>query len=173
MKTLIAAAALMLAGLPALAAEQASADFVDREGKPVGKATLVEGPTGVLIQLDLRGLPPGPHGIHLHAVGTCDDRQDGFQASNGHVNPQERKHGLLNPEGPDAGDLPNLFVHQDGTAQAEMFTTRASLRGAEGRGHLLGPNGSAIVIHEKRDDHSAQPIGGAGARIACGVVNGG
>ena len=76
----------------------------------------------------------------------------------------------MNPDGPDAGDLPNLFVHADGSVEAEFFTTLASLSGAGGRANILDADGAALVIHENRDDHSRQPNGGAGGRFFCGVI---
>jgi superoxide dismutase, Cu-Zn family len=164
---------LVLIGLAAgtvQAADQATAEFVDREGNAVGTATLTEGPNGILIYLDLHDLPPGPKAIHIHSVGTCEDPDEGFVASKGHLNPDGKEHGLMNPKGPDAGDLPNLIVRDDGTVQVEMFTALYSLDGKEGRGNVLDEDGAAFVIHQNRDDHITQPIGGAGPRIACGVI---
>lgn len=100
--------ALTLPSAAAVAAEEASARFIDREREEIGEARLTEGPRGVLIQLQIEGLPAGPHGLHLHANGTCEDHDEGFQASGSHINPEERPHGLLNPDGPDHGDLPNI-----------------------------------------------------------------
>ncbi|AWI74086.1 superoxide dismutase [Parazoarcus communis] len=164
--------ALLLAGAvsAAGAADRASAELIDRSGKTTGSITLTEAPTGILIQVSAKGLAPGAKGIHIHSVGTCEDPDKGFVASKGHLNPTGKKHGLMNPEGPDSGDLPVIFVHADGSVEAEMFTSLASLRGAGDRPALLDADGAAIVIHENRDDHVTQPIGGAGARIACGVV---
>lgn len=169
-RTLAALALATACATPAFAADRASAQFIDRQGKAIGTATLTEGPTGVLIHVALSGLAAGPKGIHIHSVGTCEDADKGFVASKGHLNPTGKKHGLLNPEGPDAGDLPALFVHADGSAQAELFTPLASLKGAGERAAILDADGAALVIHESRDDHATQPIGGAGARIACAVV---
>ena len=165
--------AALLAGtlaLPASAAERASARILDRQGAELGTATLVEGPHGVLIHIVAKGLPPGPKAIHIHSVGTCADGAQGFVASKGHLNPAAKPHGLMNPDGPDAGDLPNLFVHADGSVEAEFFTTLASLSGAGGRANILDADGAALVIHENRDDHASQPIGGAGGRFFCGVI---
>jgi superoxide dismutase, Cu-Zn family len=148
----------------------ASASFIDREGNDVGTATLTDSPHGVLIYLDLHGLPPGAKAIHIHSVGTCEDPEEGFVASKGHLNPDGKEHGLLNPKGPDAGDLPNIIVLEDGTVKVEMFSTLASLHGGDGRGTILDEDGAALVIHINRDDHFTQPIGGAGPRIACGVI---
>ena len=173
MKTLLVALPLAL-GLawtgPALANGQAMAVLQDRTGQTVGEVRITEGPHGLLIHVSAKGLPPGPKGIHIHQVGTCDDGDKGFVASGAHLNPQGKKHGFMNPEGPDAGDLPNLMVHADGWVEVEMFSMLASLKGQGGRGALLDDNGAAFVIHENRDDHLSQPIGGAGARRFCGVV---
>ena len=78
-------------------------------------------------------------------------------------------HGLLNPEANDSGDLPNVFAGADGSATAEAYSTLVSLKGAGGRPALLDADGSSIVVHASPDDHTTQPIGGAGARAACGV----
>ena len=104
--------------------------------------------------------------IHLHAVGCCTPN---FKAATGRVNPGKVKHGLRNPEGPDNGDLPNLFAAADGSARAEFFTSRVSVSGGD-MAALLDEDGSAVIIHENPDDHMAQPIGGAGGRIGCGII---
>ena len=147
----------------------ANAEIANVAGDVVGKAVFEQTPTGVLIFVEARDLPPGPHGIHLHAVGSCTPD---FDAAGGHINPDKAAHGLRHPDGPDNGDLPNLYVAADGTVQAEFFTTRVSIRD-RARRHppaLLDENGSAIVIHAMEDDHMSQPIGGAGGRIGCGVI---
>ncbi|MCC5862170.1 MAG: superoxide dismutase family protein [Gammaproteobacteria bacterium] len=162
--------AMLPGSLSGQTAERASVAFADRDGNDVGTGTLIEGPHGVLIDLDLYGLPPGRRAIHIHSIGTCDDPEEGFVASGGHLNPEGRAHGLMNPEGPDHGDLPNIIVREDGTVQVELFSHLASLYGAPGRAAILDEDGAALVIHQMRDDHISQPIGGAGPRIACGVV---
>lgn len=145
------------------------AGFIDNAGEPIGSATLTQGPHGVLVRIELDGLPPGPKAIHLHRTGTCHDHSAGFAASGGHVNPDGVPHGLLNPDGPGDGDFPNFYVHDNGYAWAEFFNARVSLDGSTGE-DLLDEDGSALVIHENPDDHMSQPIGGAGARIACAVL---
>jgi Cu-Zn family superoxide dismutase len=164
------AASLALAALPALAQAPAmhEADVINNSGAVIGKAAFRGGPNGTVIRITLRAgaLTPGWHGIHLHAVGDCSDHA-GFQASKGHVNHAAKKHGLLNPEGPDEGDLPNIFAAADGSVNAEVSTTLVRLTGEKS---LKDADGSALVIHANEDDHSAQPIGGAGARVACAVV---
>ena len=152
----------------ASAADMAAARITDTEGAVIGKVTFQQAPTGVLVSVDVTGLPPGGHGIHLHAVGSCSPD---FKASGGHINPEGVAHGLLNPGGGDNGDLPNLYAAADGSARAEFFTTRVSLNGAD-LPALLDEDGSAVIIHDNPDDHMTQPIGGAGGRIACGVIEG-
>ena len=164
----IAAAVLAAAAVPAasFATETASAELVNVEGAVIGEATFEQTPTGVLIFVDVRDLPPGPHGIHLHAVGACTPD---FKAASGHINPGKVPHGLRNPDGPDNGDLPNLHAAADGTARAEFFSTLVSVSGGE-MPALLDEDGSAVIIHENPDDHMTQPIGGAGGRIGCGII---
>lgn len=159
------AANCVIAPFTASAATSASAEFINASGASIGKATLQQGATGVLIRIEVWNLPPGAHGIHLHAVGKCSPD---FKAAGGHINPHLRPHGLLNPDGPDRGDLPNLFVGAGATGKAEFFTTRVSL--ITGTAPLLDEDGSAFIIHENADDHMTQPIGGAAGRIACGVI---
>ncbi|RFA27044.1 superoxide dismutase [Alkalilimnicola ehrlichii] len=149
--------------------KRAHAEFFNQDGDAIGAATLRQGPNGTLIQLEVQDLPPGPKAIHIHDTGTCEDHDHGFQASGGHLNPDGKKHGLMHPEGPDAGDLTNFYVHENGYAWAEFFTSRASLDGAIGA-KILTESGAALVIHENPDDHISQPIGNAGARIACAVI---
>ena len=169
----VAGLALLLAPVtaPAIgaAASGATAALTDAAGDAVGHVRLEQVPKGVLLQVQAAGLPPGPHGIHLHASGICEPD---FKAAKGHVNPGSRPHGLRHPEGPDAGDLPNLFVAADGSAQAEFYTTRVTLAPGGERPALLDADGAAVIIHANADDHLTQPIGGAGGRIACGVIVG-
>ena len=123
---------------------------------------------GVLIRLTLDNVPPGWHAIHIHEIGNCDDHAS-LKNSGGHHNVFERAHGLLNPDGPDNADLPNVYAHSDGTVRAELLTPLVSLGGPD-RPAILDYDGSALVMHTNPDDHVTQPIGGAGARIACGVI---
>ena len=161
----LVAAAVVAAPVVALA-DMASAEMVGTSGAVIGEATFEQTPHGVLMNVEVAGLPPGGHGIHLHAVGSCTPD---FKAATGHINPDGVPHGLRNPEGPDHGDLPNLFVGADGTARAEFFTVLVSVADGEIPA-LLDEDGSAVIIHENPDDHLTQPIGGSGGRIACGVI---
>ncbi|KAK0340285.1 hypothetical protein LTR94_031167, partial [Friedmanniomyces endolithicus] len=155
------AASLQTARAPVGASGQAV--IVDAQGANIGRVDLRQGPTGLVIKIEASGLTPGWHGIHIHATGACAAP---FTSSGAHINHAEPKapHGLLNAEGPDDGDLPNIFVGADGKANAELFTTRARIS-SEGPGQWLwDEDGSAIIIHANPDDHSTQPIGGAGDR---------
>ena len=164
----IGALVLLVSVSGASAADMAVAGITNAEGTDIGSVTFRQAPAGVLISVDVTELPPGGHGIHLHAVGSCSPD---FKASGGHVNPNGVPHGLLNPGGGDSGDLPNLRAAADGSARAEFFTTRVSLKGGD-LPALLDADGSAVIIHDSPDDHTTQPIGGAGGRIACGVIEG-
>ena len=170
------ALALALAAAPALAAPAPAAGamahvtFKAGDGSDRGMAMLTDAPTGVMLRLELKGLPPGWHGIHFHAKGDCSDNAAGFLASGAHIHAMEHPHGLMNPNGPDMGDLPNVYAAADGTVHAEVFSTLVSMNGAGGRSALADADGSAIVVHANADDGATQPIGGAGPRIACAVV---
>jgi Cu-Zn family superoxide dismutase len=147
-----------------------TADIVGDGNRTIGSVTLTQAPRGVLIKVQASGLAEGWHGMHIHSVATCAD--PGFKASGGHVHTATSAsvHGLLNQGETDLGDLPNIYVHKDGTAVAEVFAPNTSLVDAAGRLNLLDADGSALIIHASPDDHSSQPIGGAGARIACAPI---
>jgi Cu-Zn family superoxide dismutase len=146
--------------------KMAAAELIDNQGKTVGYATLVEGPDGVEIAVQVHDMPQGLHGFHIHAVGKCGTPD--FKSAGGHFNPFGRKHGLKNPEGAHAGDMPNLLVGPDGTASRVVLAPLASLR--PGKNSLFPPDGTALVIHAGKDDQVTDPSGDAGARIACGVI---
>ena len=170
----VALAATLFAG-SATAADAPATQRVELKGSTgavIGSATLTEAPKGVLMRIELKGATPGWHGLHFHEKGDCS--KSDFTSAGGHVHGETTMvHGLLNPDANEAGDLPNLHVAADGSANAEVFTGFVSLNGAGGRQALADKDGSAIVIHANADDHKTQPIGGAGARIACGVITGG
>ena len=149
----------------------AIADLINPDGDAVGTASFHQGPTGVLVTLSVEGLTPGAHGIHLHAVGACSPD---FSAAGGHLTATDNAvHGLKNLErtvdNHDNGDLPNLYAAAGGTAQAEYFTSLVTIFGGS-MPALLDADGATLVIHENPDDHVTQPIGGAGGRVACGII---
>src|SRR6516164_4127813 len=158
------AGALALAS-PALAGDTASAVLRDATGKEVGKARLTVNPSGVLVSLDLTAVPPGEHAFHIHAFGKCEPPD--FKSAGPHFNPDQTRHGYLNPEGSHAGDMPNLHVPADGKLQVEILVPNVSL---SGEAPLLDAEGSALVIHAGADDYKTDPAGNSGDRIACGVI---
>jgi Cu-Zn family superoxide dismutase len=165
--TIIAAAAglLILAAAPA-SAQSARAALKSTDGKDVGAVELAQTPAGVLLKVSVKGLPPGEHAFHVHAVGKCESP---FDSAGGHFNPGGKKHGLMAPEGHHAGDMPNLYVPQGGELVVELLNSAITLEQGKANS-VLGPNGTAIVIHAGVDDYKSDPAGNAGGRIACGVI---
>jgi len=167
-------AALLAITIPSVAVSQGvppTYALMGEGGSAIGTVTLTQAPRGLIVRIDASGLQPGWHGMHFHSVATCADA--GFKASGGHVHDAAVTapvHGLLNPNESDRGDLPNIYVGSDGKAHAEVFAPGLSLGPADGRLNLLDADGSAVVIHAGADDHMSQPIGGAGARIACAAI---
>lgn len=175
MRPLLAALAISLAAAPVFAADSsptAQITLKNATGASVGSATLRPGAHGVVLRVEVKGLAPGWHGLHFHETGDCS--KSDFTSAGAHVHGQPSKvHGLLNPDFNEAGDLPNLFVGSDGTGAAEVYSSLVSLTGDKaGAPALMDADGSALVIHANPDDYTTQPIGGAGARIACGVIPG-
>jgi Cu-Zn family superoxide dismutase len=164
----VAVGAACWAAAPATAdgaAAHASAVLQDVSGSEVGFARFTEDGAGrVHVNIHVKGMTPGLHGIHVHAVGDCSSGSDAFSGAGSHHNPAGLAHGQH------AGDLPNLTVNAAGrgrlTANLERFTFA-------GEAAILDANGSAIVVHALPDDFSTQPSGGSGARIACGVIQSG
>lgn len=99
-----------------------SADLINQKGEVVGKAELVEVNTGVLISIEASGLPSSAElALHIHELGKCDPPD--FMSAKGHFNPQGKKHGFLNPEGPHAGDMSNVFTDEKGRLKAHVLNT--------------------------------------------------
>jgi superoxide dismutase, Cu-Zn family len=165
---ILAAAGLLLTS-PAIAQPSQTAAIVSQGGAAGGTVTLTDAPRGVLLRIEATGLTPGWHAVHFHEKAVCND--EGFKLSGAHVHSATPAvHGLLNPAMTEFGDLPNIFAAADGTAHAEIFTPLVSMTGAGGRPALADADGSALVIHAAADDYHSQPIGGAGARIACAMI---
>ncbi|HEU4475014.1 MAG TPA: superoxide dismutase family protein, partial [Gemmatimonadales bacterium] len=126
----------------------ASASLVDTAGARVGVASFSEGDGSTQLGVSVTGLEPGEHGMHIHETGSCTPPS--FESASGHFNPASKQHGLLNPEGPHAGDMPNLVVEADGSADT-TFTVSPSLL-AQGPGSMIGTEKRAFVIHADPDD---------------------
>jgi Cu-Zn family superoxide dismutase len=149
-------------------AAHATATLQDAAGAEVGTARFTEDATGrVHVTVQVRGVAPGRHGLHLHAVGVCDG-SGAFASAAGHYNPGARQHGHHNPQGHHAGDLPNVEVNTAGNGHLTATLEQFSLA------ELADANGTALVLHQNEDDQTTNtgPLGpgNSGPRIACGVV---
>ena len=169
-------ALVALLGLaPAIGAEgeRASGTLVDGTGKTIGAVQLEQRANVVTVNVTFQGvdaIKPGEHGIHLHAVGKCDGPD--FTTAGGHFNPTGKKHGTRNPEGPHAGDLPNLVVGPS-TATQGGYAYTATATGvtlSAGPTSLFDADGTALVIHAGPDDYATDPAGNSGGRVACAVL---
>jgi len=162
--------ALLLAGCSSMMSgggdNAAVAELTNTSGQSVGTARFTQAGNVVRILVEAKGLPPGPHGAHIHAVGKCDPPD--FNSAGPHFNPTNKQHGALNPQGSHAGDLPNLTVGPDGTGRMETTTEQLSL--GSGPSSVWDADGSALVVHANADDFKTDPTGNSGARVACGVL---
>jgi Cu-Zn family superoxide dismutase len=142
--------------------------FIDASGSEIGFVHLTQDGRGIVhVNVQVEGLSTGLHGIHLHAVGSCV--APSFASAGGHYNPLGHEHGLENPNGPHAGDLPNLVVDETGHGRLQAKTDRVTL--SAGSTTLLDGDGSAFIIHANPDDQVTNiGNGGSGARIACAVI---
>ncbi len=145
-------------------AAQVTATLRDAQGKEAGHAVLSETAAGTLVRLEIKGLPPGWHGVHLHAVGRCEPP---FQTAGSHWDVGAHQHGFQGSQGGHWGDLPNVLVGPDSTAVVEFLAPRAAL---SGESSILDADGAAVVVHAGPDDYRSDPAGNSGGRIACGVL---
>ncbi|MFT7776100.1 superoxide dismutase [Cu-Zn] SodC [Roseateles sp.] len=173
MKSVLIATACLLAGTTALAADltvTVNAAEKQGDGAALGSVRIVETPYGLAFYPELKGLPPGLHGFHIHEKPSCAPGESNGAvvpalAAGGHLDPAgTKKHGEPWGDG-HLGDLPPLYVAADGSATAPVLGPRLKLADVKNR---------ALMIHAGGDNHADHPapLGGGGARVACGVIGG-
>jgi len=154
-------------------AEQMGGTLVDGSGNQIGNVQLVQTANGVAVTVYVTNaavLKPGNHGIHFHAVGKCDGPD--FASAGAHFNPTNKQHGLNNPNGAHAGDLPNFAVGPStASAGGYMFTaTTTMVTLSPGPTGISDADGTALVIHANPDDDMTDPSGNSGGRVACAIL---
>jgi superoxide dismutase, Cu-Zn family len=150
----------------AAAPPTATAELKAADGKDVGTVKLTQTRAGVRLDLALKGLPPGEHAFHVHAVGKCEPP---FTSAGPHFNPAQKKHGKLNPEGHHAGDMDNVVIPASGNLTKRVVDPDITLE-KDKPNSVFQEAGTALVIHANKDDYTTDPAGNAGDRIACGVI---
>lgn len=143
----------------------AQASFISMEGEEIGTATLTDTAEGVLIELEVSGLPAGQWvAFHAHEEGVCDHEGD-HESAGDHFNPTDAEHGYLAEGEPHRGDMPNQYVDSDGVLRAQVFNSFVTLDDGDN-----AIRDRALMIHADTDDYESQPAGDAGDRLACGII---
>jgi Cu-Zn family superoxide dismutase len=144
---------------------RAIASINDVANTTIGSASFSDTPAGLLVTINVTGLGIGPHGVHLHSVGSCVAPT--FTSAGDHFNPSNKRHGFRNDDGHHAGDMPNLISPPAGAYRVQFVLDGVRLTG---RGGLMDNDGASIVIHGAEDDLLTHPSGNSGGRLACGVI---
>ena len=166
-KAIIALSVLMNVNL--FADEIVKMNLVDEKGvgQNVGLITISETKYGLVFTPSLTGITPGLHGFHVHQNASCAPKENSGKmvpagAAGGHYDPEKSNaHGTPWGNG-HLGDLPPLYVKEDGSSSQPVLAPRLKLSDLKGR---------SIMIHAGSDNHSDHPapLGGGGARVICGV----
>ena len=167
----LGAAALLASGVAHAqhAPRQVMVHMETSDGRDAGLATLTGGKKGVKISVDFKNLDPGEHAIHVHQNPKCDAPE--FKTAGGHFNPSGKQHGIENPQGHHAGDLPlNLTVGDDGMVKKTFFSKDITLD-PNAPNSVFANGGTSLMVHAKADDMKSDPSGNAGAREACGIIS--
>src|SRR5574342_606577 len=135
------------------------ADILNIEGMPIGVASFYEERGGLALYMSVQGLSPGVHALHIHENAMCE--KPDFSSAGAHYNPFDKEHGLENPKGAHAGDLPNFEAGTSGGAHVELKVQNL---------YLSQLKGHSLVIHADADDYKTDPSGNSGARVACAVL---
>ncbi len=149
---------------PEMPAARATASIEARSGSALSGTADFEMHDGqLMITVDLKDAPPGPHAVHIHENGDCS--AEDASSAGPHFNPGGHRHG--SPDAPEhhAGDLGNINIGEDGTGALMVHSSELTVAGDP-----AGVLGRAIIVHEKADDFVTDPTGAAGGRIGCGVI---
>ena len=146
-------------------APDARVEMMTANGRSAGTATITETPHGLIVRYTPFNLPEGTHAFHLHEVGRCD--APSFESAGGHFNPAHKAHGFASANGYHAGDIPNIQAL--GTRESHEHFVK-DVRLSTGSMALLDADGASLVVHAGADDHTTDPSGNSGDRIACGVI---
>lgn len=165
--TTIATTPISVSAAPA---KTAAARLADVKKQEIGTVKFSETPNGLQAVVQVQGLAPGEHAIHVHEFGKCDPPN--FLSAGEHFDPvkstKKPKYETKEKGKTPAGDLPNLKVKSDGTGTLTAILPGLTL--GNGPNSLLKPGGTAVIVHAGANGKSTMPGIDAKTKIACGVV---